>query len=194
MQARFERGDLDGRSGSAELLERRPDLPEPAPTAARRRRWRRPRHAGVLDGACRTDPETGHEAILPTTVQVVEQCGACGPGFPRLAQASGNGGWSHHGRRDSSTPATHLTHQNPRRPGATSRAGYSSPVSSCATGTPVHVCVACQPDVQSSVARTVVVPTRRGRRATGSASRRHRRRSAASRAPARPAPRRPASW
>ena len=43
------------------------------------------------------------------------------------SQVGGNGGWAHHGRRDSSTAATHLTHQNPRRPGATSRTGYPCP-------------------------------------------------------------------
>jgi len=35
----------------------------------------------------------------------------------------GNGGCHHHGVSVSSTLATHLTHQNPRRPGATNRAG-----------------------------------------------------------------------
>ena len=43
---------------------------------------------------------------------------------------SGNGDWAQAGRSLSSTEATHLTHQNPRRPGATSRTGAPCPASS----------------------------------------------------------------
>ena len=38
-------------------------------------------------------------------------------------QVTGNGGCHHGGALDNSIRSTHLTHQNPRRPGATSRAG-----------------------------------------------------------------------
>jgi hypothetical protein len=46
---------------------------------------------------------------------------------PKADQVSGNGGWSHHGASFTSIDATHLTHQNPRQPGATTRAGYPWP-------------------------------------------------------------------
>ena len=41
--------------------------------------------------------------------------------------SSGNGSWSHQGRSMGSTRLTHLTHQKPRRPGATSRTGEPWP-------------------------------------------------------------------
>jgi hypothetical protein len=44
-----------------------------------------------------------------------------------LRQVSGNGGWRHQGDGSSSIEATHLTHQKPRRPGATRRAGKPWP-------------------------------------------------------------------
>ena len=43
---------------------------------------------------------------------------------------SGNGDWAQAARSLSSTEATHLTHQKPRRPGATSRTGAPCPASS----------------------------------------------------------------
>jgi len=54
-----------------------------------------------------------------------------GPAEPELAPpvygvptyVNGNGDCHHHGVGDSSIESTHFTHQNPRRPGATSRAG-----------------------------------------------------------------------
>ena len=42
----------------------------------------------------------------------------------------GNGGCHHHGSSTTSMDATHFTHQNPRRPGATSRAGPPCPAES----------------------------------------------------------------
>ena len=44
-------------------------------------------------------------------------------GFGRVRQVGGKGSWSHEGRCDVSISTTHLTHQKPRRPGATRRAG-----------------------------------------------------------------------
>ena len=41
--------------------------------------------------------------------------------------SSGNGNCSHHGRSTGSTRLTHLTHQKPRRPGATSLTGAPWP-------------------------------------------------------------------
>jgi hypothetical protein len=45
----------------------------------------------------------------------------------RPAQVSGNTGCAHGGRADGWMDVTHLTHQNPRRPGATMRAGKPWP-------------------------------------------------------------------
>ena len=45
-------------------------------------------------------------------------------GWPAMpGQVSGNGLCAHQGSDDGETSVTHFTHQNPRRPGATSRAG-----------------------------------------------------------------------
>ena len=41
----------------------------------------------------------------------------------KVGHARGKGGCHHQGVSESDTRSTHLTHQNPRRPGATSRSG-----------------------------------------------------------------------
>ena len=46
-----------------------------------------------------------------------------GLGSGRARQVGGKGSWSQEGRWDVSNSTTHLTHQKPRRPGATRRAG-----------------------------------------------------------------------
>src|SRR6266516_4296628 len=58
---------------------------------------------------------------------------------------SGNGDCHHHGSSSTSIDVTHLTHQNPRRPGATRRAGAPWPAES---GTP-PACVARRREAES---------------------------------------------
>jgi ketosteroid isomerase-like protein len=45
------------------------------------------------------------------------------PGGQRGGHLTGNGGCHHHGTSCNSMRSTHLTHQKPRRPGATRRSG-----------------------------------------------------------------------
>src|SRR5262249_26455168 len=80
---------------------------------------------------------------------VCRRCATAGTGRPMLAvpysdgrtpaghYVMGNGGCHHHGVRCTSIRSTHLTHQYPRRPGATRRNGKPCPTESGAPATSV---------------------------------------------------------
>lgn len=59
----------------------------------------------------------------------ISAASSCGSGSrpPDPSHCSGNGDCSHHGESTTRTSVTHFTHQNPRRPGATSRTGAPCP-------------------------------------------------------------------
>jgi hypothetical protein len=76
-----------------------------------------------------------------------------------LDQVKGNGGCHHQGVSDGSIDASHFTHQKPRRPGATSRAGAPWPAESGRP--PTAVATRSRPRSPARATRELITPSGR---------------------------------